>query len=75
MMARLPVSQVKGGNVILKDLIPILDCDFYDIEVGKFTIQVESLDNEFVRSVDDGEVLKITAWADECGRHLVVTLK
>ena len=36
--------------MILKDLIPILDCDFYDI-------------------------LKITAWADECGRHLVVTLK
>lgn len=39
--------------MILKDLIPILDCDFYDIELGK----------------------KITAWADECGRHLVVTLK
>ena len=38
--------------MILKDLIPILDCDFYDIELGK-----------------------ITAWADECGRHLVVTLK
>lgn len=75
--------------MILKDLIPILDCDFYDIELGKFTIQVESLDNEFgkftiqvksldnefVRSVEDCEVLKITAWADECGRHLVVTLK
>ena len=75
--------------MILKDLIPILDCDFYDIELGKsildcdfydielgkFTIQVESLDNEFVRSVEDCEVLKITAWADKCGRHLVATLK
>lgn len=47
--------------MILKDLIPILDCDFYD--------------NELVRFVEDGEVLQITAWADECGRHLVVTLK
>lgn len=61
--------------MILKDLIPILDCDFYDIELGEITIQAESLDNEFVRSVEDCEVLKITAWADECGRHLAVTLK
>lgn len=61
--------------MILKDLIPILDCDFYDIEFGKSAIQVDSLDNEFVRFIEDGEVLRITAWADECGRHLVVTLK
>lgn len=61
--------------MILKDLIPILDCGFYDIELGILTIQVESLDNELVRFVEDGEALQITAWADECGRHLVVTLK
>lgn len=61
--------------MILKDLIPVLDCDFYDIELGILTIQVESLDNELVRFVEDGDVLQITAWADECGRHLVVTLK
>lgn len=61
--------------MILKDLVPILDCDFYDIELGEFAVQVESSDNEFVRSVEDCEVLKIAAWADECGRHLAVTLK
>nr|DAI27918.1 MAG TPA: hypothetical protein [Bacteriophage sp.] len=61
--------------MILKDLIPILKCDAYDIELGKSTIQVESLDNEFVRMVEDGEVLEVTAWADECARHLVVVLK
>lgn len=44
--------------MILKDLIPILDCDFYDIELGILTIQVESLDNELVRFVEDGEVLQ-----------------
>lgn len=58
--------------MILKDLIPILKCDVYDIELGKSTIQVESLDNEFVRMVEDSEV---TAWADECAHHLVVVLK
>lgn len=52
--------------MILKDLIPILKCDVYDIELGKSTIQVESLDNE---------VLEVTAWADECAHHLVVVLK
>lgn len=47
--------------MVLKGLIPVLGCGFYD--------------NGSVRSVDGGEALKITAWADECGRHLAVTLK
>lgn len=44
--------------MILEGLIPILDCGFYDIELGKFTMQAESSDNEFVRSVEDCEALK-----------------
>lgn len=61
--------------MVLKDLVPVLDCDFYDIELGEFAMQAESSDNGFVRSVEGCEALKITAWADGCGRHLAVTLK
>ena len=61
--------------MILKDPIPILDRGFYDIELGISTVQAESSDNGPVRFVEDGEALQIAAWADECGRHLAVTLK